>query len=75
MNEAAILPEFKGILCHDHWKPYYRYSFTHSLCNAHHLRELTRAWGQDNQQWVKNLIKTGILKKIKTNKIFPSKFR
>ncbi len=55
MNEAGILPEFKGILCHDHWKPYYRYSFTHSLCNAHHLRELTRAWEQDNQQWAKNM--------------------
>jgi transposase len=26
-----------------------------SLCNAHHLRELTRAWEQDGQQWAKNL--------------------
>jgi len=38
-------------LCHDHWKPYYQYECTHALCNAHHLRELERAWEQDRQQW------------------------
>jgi len=38
---------------HDHWKPYYRYGCTHALCNAHHLRELERAWEQDAQQWAK----------------------
>ncbi len=57
MDEIGILPRFKGILCHDHWKPYYRYSFTHALCNAHHLRELTRAWEQDGQSWAKNMEK------------------
>ena len=55
MDEIGILPSFKGILCHDHWKPYYRYECTHSLCNAHHLRELTRAWEQDNQAWAKEM--------------------
>jgi len=55
MNEMAILPTFKGILCHDHWKPYYRYDCTHALCNAHHLRELERAWEQDAQQWAKDM--------------------
>jgi transposase len=47
----GVLPRFKGILCHDHWKPYYNLDCIHSLCNAHHLRELTRAWEQDHQQW------------------------
>ena len=47
MNDMEILPRFKGILCHDHWKPYYKLDCTHSLCNAHHIRELTRAWEQD----------------------------
>ncbi len=51
----GVLPWFKGILCHDHWKPYYRLDCTHSLCNAHHLRELTRAWEQDNQQWAHDM--------------------
>jgi transposase len=61
MNDAGILPRFKGILCHDHWKPYYKIDCTHALCNAHHVRELTRAWEQDSQQWaqkLKNLLET-----------------
>ena len=54
MNEKGVLPLYEGILCHDHWKPYYRYSAcTHALCNAHHQRELERAYEQDNQQWAK----------------------
>ena len=53
MNEMGILPAFKGVLCHDHWKPYYQYECLHALCNAHHLRELERAWEQDHQQWAK----------------------
>jgi transposase len=55
MDEIGILPSFKGILCHDHWKPYYRYDCTHSLCNAHHLRELTCAWEQDKQAWAEKM--------------------
>lgn len=55
MDEMGVLPFFKGVLCHDHWKPYYRYACTHSLCNAHHLRELERAWEQDGQQWAKGM--------------------
>jgi len=55
MNDMGILPFFKGTLCHDHWKPYYKYDCAHALCNAHHLRELTRAYEQDGQQWAKKL--------------------
>ncbi len=54
-DAIGILPKFTGILCHDHWKPYYTYECVHSLCNAHHLRELTRAWEQDNQRWAKRM--------------------
>jgi transposase len=57
MNTIGILPHFNGILCHDHWKPYYKYDCTHALCNAHHIRELTRAWEQDDQQWAQRLQK------------------
>lgn len=57
MIAAGILPRFKGVLCHDHWKPYYQFGFTHALCNAHHLRELTRAWEQDGQVWARDMDK------------------
>ena len=57
MNDMGILPLFKGILCHDHWKPYFTYDCTHALCNAHHLRELTRAYEQDSQKWAKKMEK------------------
>jgi transposase len=55
MDAMGVLPRFSGVLCHDHWKPYYRYDCTHALCNAHHLRELECAWEQDKQQWAKQM--------------------
>ena len=58
MDEIGILPCFHGVLCHDHWKPYYRYSeCRHALCNAHHLRELERAAEQDGQRWAEAMAK------------------
>jgi len=58
MDEMGILPKYMGTLCHDHWRAYYAYDqCTHSLCNAHHIRELDRAWEQDNQKWAKNMEK------------------
>lgn len=55
MKAMGILENFRGILCHDHWKPYFTFKCLHSLCNAHHLRELERAWEQDGQRWAKNM--------------------
>jgi transposase len=56
MDAINIIPRFTGVLCHDHWKSYYRYkNCLHSLCNAHHLRELTRAHEQDGQLWAKEM--------------------
>ena len=54
-NEIGILPYFSGVLCHDHWYPYYGYKCLHALCNAHHLRELTWSEEQDNQLWAKDM--------------------
>jgi len=62
MDAIGILPSFGGILCHDHWKPYFKYDCIHSLCNAHHIRELTRAWEQDDQHWAKRM--RALLEKI-----------
>ncbi len=56
MEAEGILPVFHGVLCHDHLKAYFRFTAClHALCNAHHLRELERAWEQDNQVWARDL--------------------
>ncbi len=56
MQAAGIIPSFKNVLCHDHWKPYFTYQqCQHALCNAHHLRELERAFEQDQQQWARKM--------------------
>jgi transposase len=55
-DEMGVLPLYTGIACHDHWKPYYRYGCTHALCNAHHLRELERAFAQDGQKWAQTMV-------------------
>jgi transposase len=54
-NAQDVLPRFKGVLCHDHWKPYFQLNCLHALCNAHHLRELTFAEEQDHQAWAKHM--------------------
>ncbi len=52
----GVLPGYTGTLVHDHWKPYYKLQYcNHAGCNAHHLRELERAWEQDDQQWAKQM--------------------
>jgi transposase len=56
MDRMGVLPDFKGKLIHDHWKPYFQYICSHVLCNAHHLRELQRAHEQDNQKWALKMI-------------------
>ena len=56
MDRAKVLPYFKGILVHDHWKPYYKYKeMTHALCNAHHIRELQRVIDHDKKNGQKKL--------------------
>jgi transposase len=51
MDEMNILPNFKGTLCHDHWKPYFTYECVHALCNAHHLRELKAVFEGTKHPW------------------------
>ena len=68
MDDADILPHFTGVLCHDHWKPYYQYTqCQHALCNAHHIRELERAWEHDGMQWAKDM--QSLLKEINKHQI------
>jgi len=55
MDHFNILPNFKGRLIHDFWKPYLRYDCDHGLCNAHHLRELVFLFEQQGQVWAKRM--------------------
>jgi len=55
MDVMGILPRFKGIAVHDHWDSYYHYiQCLHSLCNSHHLRELT-FFEEQNEGWAAKL--------------------
>jgi transposase len=56
MDDIGILPDFTGRAVHDSWAPYFRYDCDHSLCNAHHLRELTFVHEQHGQSWAKAMI-------------------
>jgi transposase len=56
LDGMGVLTAFHGILCHDHWKPYYQYQCMHALCNAHHMRELLRAHEQDKQDWAGKML-------------------
>lgn len=64
MNEAGILPQFKGKLIHDHWKTYFGYdNCVHKLCNAHHLRELEWINTSWEQPWAGQM--SELLREIK----------
>ncbi len=57
MNTMGILENYAGCAVHDHWKSYFNFPCDHSLCNAHHLRELTYLAEQDQQDWAGKMIK------------------
>ena len=65
MDEMGILPDFKGGLTHDFWKPYLRYNCYHGFCNAHTLRELTFIHEHYKQKWAVEII--DLLLRIKEN--------
>jgi transposase len=51
MDDAGVLPSFRGVAVHDGWAPYWHYHATHALCGAHLLRELEAVGDQPRQGW------------------------
>ena len=51
IDEMGIIPQFNGVLVHDCWRPYFRYTCEHALCNAHLLRELEGISENFSQKW------------------------
>jgi len=62
-EEIGILPQVKGTMVHDFWRPYYHYNCKHSLCNVHNIRELQGISELTGQRWPEEMIE--LLLKIK----------
>jgi transposase len=55
MDDAGVLPDFRGVAVHDGFSPYRKYTkATHALCGAHHLRELIAAH-EAGQAWASGM--------------------
>jgi transposase len=66
LDDFEILSKFKGSAVHDHWFPYFAFrQVQHSLCNAHHLRELKYVFEQEGGEWAQKM--TFLL--LKANKL------
>lgn len=56
MDAMEIIPNYTGVLIHDHWTPYSHYTnCTHSYCNAHILRELNGITQKEGVVWSQDL--------------------
>jgi transposase len=55
MDAMGILPYYQGVLVHDRWASYNKYDCTHSLCNAHLLRELKYMHEEMNRKWAEEI--------------------
>jgi len=55
LDAIGILSAFAGRAIHDGWSAYRHYGCAHSLCNSHHLRELTGVWEQQQQKWASEM--------------------
>jgi transposase len=55
-KRGSLLDNVKGIVVHDHWRPYYTLkNVLHALCNAHHLRELQALVEIEKEDWARRM--------------------
>jgi len=55
-KRGSLLAHVRGIVVHDHWKPYDTMTgVMHALCNAHHLRELKALVEIENEDWARRM--------------------
>lgn len=67
LGQIAILPNYTGHLVHDRYASYFQYDqMSHSLCNAHLLRELKYLEEQESCCWAKDI--KNLLLKAKEHK-------
>ena len=64
MEAIGLLPNYTGIVVHDHLKAYLCYTgFLHGLCNAHHLRELVFLLERGQLEWAGEMIRLLVVMK------------
>ena len=55
-KRGSLLDNVKGIVVHDHWKPYYTMpAVIHALCGSHHLRELKALIEIEKEDWARKM--------------------
>jgi hypothetical protein len=63
LDDLGVIATMTGVATHDGWRPYRSYAVTHSLCNAHHLRELAGIGVVFDQGWANEM--AALLKEAK----------
>lgn len=56
MDDIDILPRYSGVVVHDGWASFFKYTgCRHALCGSHLLRELTFVIESNGYPWAKNM--------------------